>query len=134
MQFSYTLPKTKLDHFFVQISLLCYLGPKWGASSLYFSLRSKFHKITLVLNFWAVFVHFAQNETCPFCFCPNYVILLYYLGTKWGASGRCYCLWSKFRKITLILKFQTVFVHFAQNQICPFFVIQVSLLSYLGTK
>ena len=123
-------PKPNLTIFFIQISLLSYLGRKLGASSLYYSLRSKIHEITLIFNFLAVFVHFAQNETCPFFFVQ--ITLLYYIGTKWGASGRYYSLQSKFRKITLVVNFWTVFVHFAQNETRPFFLSKLRYYIILG--
>ena len=55
------------------------------ASCRYYSLQNKFRKITLVLNFRAVFVQFPKNKTPPFFFVQ--ISLLSYLGPKLGDSG-----------------------------------------------
>ena len=79
-QFSYTLSKTNITHFFVQISLLSYLWVKWEVFAWYYSFWSKFSKITIFLNFWAFFVHIAQTKL--HFFCSNFVIILYWVLNK----------------------------------------------------
>ena len=90
-----------------------------------------FCKITLILNFGSVFIHFAQNETRPF-FCRNVVSIL-----SWGQIRVFiwyYSLWINFRIITLFFNFRAVFVHFAQNETRPFFLSKFHYYPILGSN
>ena len=81
-QFSYTLPKTKLTHYFCQIFvIILYLVSGW-----YYSFRNKFRnkfrKLTLFHIFRAVFLHFSQSQSHPFFltkFCYYFIMGL----NKW---------------------------------------------------
>ena len=129
MQFSCTLPKTIRAHFF-GLNFVIILS--WDQiKGFWFILlsSSKFHKITILLNFRTIFIHFAQNKL-GILFVQ--FSLLSYVGTKYVVSGWYYSHRNKVRKITLFLNFRAIFVHFALNKTHLFFLSKFRNYIILG--
>ena len=100
-------------------------------SGWYYSLRSRFRKITLFLNFWAVFVHFAKNQTRPL-FLSKFRYYLIFGPNKWFPVDI-----TLFEASFVKQHFSLIFGQFSYTlpkPNSPIFLAQIYLLPYHGTK
>ena len=75
-------PKPNSPFFLVQISLLYYHGAKYVVSGWYYSIRSKFPKLTLFLIFGMFSYTFPETKLTHFLY-PNFSYYLIMGPNKW---------------------------------------------------